>query len=407
MIGDSQGVLVDDEFMETTMRPLGPRTTAVHAGRDDLTGLGVHAPPLDLSSTYPLADVDLAGSSYESMAAGGHPTEGGPVYSRLWNPTVARFERALALLEGTDESVAFASGMAALTAVLLACGREGRPHVVAVRPLYGGTDHVLATGLLGTSVTWATPEEVAAAIRPDTGLVICETPANPTLDLVDISAIVALAGDVPVLIDSTFATPVLQQPARHGAALVLHSATKFLGGHGDVVGGVVACEPAWAARLRSVRAVTGGLLHPLAAYLLLRGLPTLPLRVDAQQRTATALADFLTTHPAVTAVHHPSLPGADPLGLLGKQQLGPGSLLAFDLRGGGQQARAVAAGLHLVTHAVSLGGVDSLIQHPASLTHRPVEAAARPADSLLRMSVGLEDVEDLVSDLDGALHATS
>jgi len=391
--------------MAHMMQFSGPRTTAVHAGRWDLAGLGVHAPPLDLSSTYPLGDVDLAGASYESMASGGHPTEGGPVYARLWNPTVARFESALATLEGTAEAVAFGSGMAALTAVLLACLREGRPHVVAVRPLYGGTDHLLATGLLGTEVTWAQPGGIAAAIRPDTGLVICETPANPTLELLDISDVVAQAGEVPVLVDSTFATPVLQQPAQHGAALVMHSATKFLGGHGDVVGGVVACEADWAVRLRGVRAITGALLHPLAAYLLLRGLPTLPLRVEAQQRTATEIATWLTSHPAVTAVHHPSLPGADPLGLLGKQQAGPGSLLAFDVRGGGPAARRVADSLQLITHAVSLGGIDSLIQHPASLTHRPVEASARPHESLLRMSVGLEDAEDLIADLDNALRA--
>jgi cystathionine beta-lyase/cystathionine gamma-synthase len=389
--------------MDTTMLNLGPNSTAVHAGRWDLAGLGVHAPPLDLSSTYPLGDVDLAGLSYESMAGGGRPTEGGPVYARLWNPTVARFESALATLEGTPESVAFASGMAAIAAVLLACARVGRPHVVAVRPLYGGTDHLLATGLLGTEVTWALPGGIAAAIRPDTGLVICETPANPTLDLLDISDVVDQAGAVPVLVDNTFATPVLQNPAQHGAALVLHSATKFLGGHGDVIGGIVACGPDWATRLRAVRAVTGALLHPLAAYLLLRGLPTLPVRVHAQQRTATEIAAYLATHPAVSAVHHPSRPGSDPAGLLGKQQSGPGSVLAFDLRAGADAARQVAASLHLITHAVSLGGTDSLIQHPASLTHRPVEASARPNGSLLRLSVGLEDAEDLIADLDRAL----
>lgn len=381
----------------------GPRTTAVHAGRLDLAELGVHAPPLDLSSTYPLGDVDLAGTSYDSMASGERPTEGGPVYARLWNPTVARFESALATLEGTSDAVAFGSGMAALTAVLLACLRAGGPHVVAVRPLYGGTDHLLASGLLGTEVSWAEPTGIADAIRPETGLVICETPANPTLELVDISDVVAQAGGVPVLVDSTFATPVLQQPAAHGAALVLHSATKFLGGHGDVVGGVVTCEADWAARLRGVRAVTGALLHPLAAYLLQRGLPTLPLRVEAQQRTATEIAVWLSAHPAITAVHYPGLPGADPQGLLGKQQAGPGSVLAFDVVGGGPAARRVADSLQLITHAVSLGGIDSLLQHPASLTHRPVEAGARPHESLLRLSVGLEDAEDLIADLDNAL----
>jgi cystathionine beta-lyase/cystathionine gamma-synthase len=337
------------------------------------------------------------------MATGGHPTDGGPVYARLWNPTVARFESALAGLEGTDEAVAFASGMAALSATLLACVQAGTPHVVAVRPLYGGSDHLLASGALGTTVTWAEPDQVGAAIRPDTGLVVCESPANPTLELLDVADVVAQAGAVPVLVDSTFATPVLQQPAAQGAALVLHSATKFLGGHGDVVGGVVACGPDWARRLRSVRAITGALLHPLAAYLLLRGLPTLPLRVRAQQQSATQLAAYLSDHPMVAQVHHPSLAGADPRRLLGRQQAGPGSLLAFQVRGGEPAARSVAGAVRLITHAVSLGGVDSLIQHPASLTHRPVEACAKPAGGLLRMSCGLEDVDDLVADLDQAL----
>jgi cystathionine beta-lyase/cystathionine gamma-synthase len=363
----------------------------------------VHAPPLDLSSTYPLPDVDLGGDSYEAMATGGRPTAGGNVYARLWNPTVARFEDALAELEGTSDAVAFGSGMAALTAVLLACVQAGRPHVVAVRPLYGGSDHLLATGMLGTQVTWATASTVAESLRPDTGLVVFETPANPTLELVDIAAVVAQAGDVPVLVDSTFATPVLQQPARHGATLVMHSATKFLGGHGDVVGGVVACGDEWAHRLRSVRAITGALLHPLAAYLLQRGLPTLPLRVRAQQQTATEVAAWLSDHPRVTAVHHPSLAGADPRGLLGRQQAGSGSLLAFEVRGGAAAARAVASGVRLITHAVSLGGVDTLIQHPASLTHRPVEASAKPVGALLRLSCGLEDTADLITDLDRAL----
>ena len=387
------------------MTSMLPRTAAVHAGRLDLAALGVHAPPLDLSTTYPLHDVAESGRSYDAMAAGGHPGPGGPVYARLWNPTVARFEEALAALEGTPEAVAFASGMAALSAVLVAAVTAGTPHVVAVRPLYGGTDHMLATGMLGTEVTWAEADRVKDAIGPRTGLVVVESPANPTVELVDLTSVVAQAGEVPVLVDNTFATPVLQNPAGLGASLVLHSATKFLGGHGDVVGGVVACGPEWAERLRPVRALTGGILHPLAAYLLLRGLPTLPLRVEAQQATATLVADMLAHHPAVAAVHHPSRPGADPLGLVGSQMRGPGSLLAFDLRGGGDAARRVAESVALITHAVSLGGVDSLIQHPASLTHRPVEAGARPADGLLRLSVGLEDPADLIEDLEVALAA--
>ncbi|MFG2050175.1 trans-sulfuration enzyme family protein [Micromonospora sp. NPDC048935] len=376
-------------------------TRAVHAGRDDLRTLGVHVPPIDLSTTNPLPSVDDGGAAYEQLATGGTlPTDGGAVYQRLWNPTVARFETALAELEGTTQAVAFASGMAALTATLLAAARDDRRHVVAVRPLYGGTDHVLATGLLGTTVTWARPHEVAAAIRPDTALVIAETPANPTLDLVDIAALAAAAGDVPLLVDNTVATPVLQQPARHGATLVLHSATKSIGGHGDVLAGVVACDDDWAVRLRQVRAVTGAILHPLGGYLLHRGLQTLPLRVRAQQASAEKLAGWLAGHPAVHRVHHPST--HDPAALVGRQMSGPGSLLAFEVRGGAPAAAAVAGACQLITHAVSLGGVDTLIQHPASLTHRPVEGDAKPAAGLLRLSVGLEDPEDLRADLAAA-----
>ncbi|MFU8853463.1 trans-sulfuration enzyme family protein [Micromonospora sp. SL1-18] len=379
-------------------------TTAVHAGRDDLAGLGVHVPPIDLSTTNPLPSVESGGDAYETLATGGTlPPGGSAVYQRLWNPTVARFETALATLEGTAEAVAFASGMAALTATLLAATRDGKRHVVAVRPLYGGTDHVLATGLLGTDVTWARADQVAAAIRPDTALVIVETPANPTLDLVDIGALATAAGDVPLLVDNTVATPVLQQPARHGATLVLHSATKSIGGHGDVLAGAVACDPAWATRLRQVRAVTGAILHPLGAYLLHRGLQTLPLRVRAQQAGAEKLATWLAGHPNVERVHHPTL--HDPAGLVGRQMSGTGSLLAFEVRGGAPAAAIVAGACRLITHAVSLGGVDTLIQHPASLTHRPVEGDAKPGGALLRLSVGLEDPEDLRVDLEQALAA--
>ncbi|MFD9129186.1 trans-sulfuration enzyme family protein [Kitasatospora sp. NPDC059571] len=383
-----------------------PDTRAVHAGRADLRGLGVHVPPIDLSTTNPLPGVEAGGDSYEALATGGLLPDGGSaVYQRLWNPTTARFEQALAELEECEQAVAFGSGMAALSACLLAARAEGRGHVVAVRPLYGGTDHVLATGLLGTEVTWARAEEVAGALRPDTGLVVVETPANPTLELVDLAALAEQCGTVPLLVDNTFATPVLQQPVRHGATIVLHSATKYLGGHGDVLAGVVATDAAWAERLRRVRAVTGGILHPLAAYLLHRGLQTLPLRVRHQAAGAAKVAAWLGGHPEVERVYYPGLPECDPQGLVGRQLAGAGSVLAFSLRGGYEAAARAAAGCGLITHAVSLGGVDSLIQHPASLTHRPVAPEARPHPGLLRLSVGLEDPADLCADLERALAA--
>ncbi|MFF3291366.1 trans-sulfuration enzyme family protein [Streptomyces sp. NPDC003023] len=368
-------------------------TDAVHAGREDLVELGVHAPPLDLSTTYPSHDAAGEAARIDAFATTGAQPDGPPVYARLDNPTTARFETALAKLEGTESAVAFASGMAALTAVLLVRASMGLRHVVAVRPLYGCSDHLLNAGLLGTEVTWTDPAGIGEALRPDTGLVMVETPANPTLAEVDLRAVRHACGSVPLLVDNTFATPVLQRPAEEGARLVLHSATKYLGGHGDVMGGIVACDEEFARKLRQVRFATGGVLHPMAGYLLLRGLSTLPVRVRAASVTAADLARRLTTDPRVARVHYPSIGGA---------------MVSFEVYG---NPHDVIAGVRLITPAVSLGSVDTLIQHPASISHRIVDAddrrSAGVSDRLLRMSVGLEDVEDLWRDLTEALSARS
>ncbi|MEU9980757.1 PLP-dependent transferase [Streptomyces sp. NPDC050856] len=374
--------------------PRHPRalaTEAVHAGRDDLAAQGLHAVPIDLSTTYPSHDARAEAARIDAFAATGARPEGPPVYARLDNPTTARFETALARLEGTTSAVAFASGMAALTAVLLARASMGLRHVVAVRPMYGCSDHLLDAGLLGTEVTWTGPEGIAAAIRPDTGLVMVETPANPTLAEVDIRAVADACGSVPLLVDSTFATPVLQRPVEQGARIVLHSATKYLGGHGDVLGGVVACDEELAGRLRQVRFATGGVLHPMAGYLLLRGLSTLPVRMRAASATAADLARRLAVDPRIARVHYPAIGGA---------------MVAFEVYG---DPHDVIAGVRLITPAVSLGSVDTLIQHPASISHRIVaegdRRSAGVSDRLLRLSVGLEDVEDLWRDLTEALSA--
>ncbi|WP_209326117.1 trans-sulfuration enzyme family protein [Brevibacterium renqingii] len=379
-------------------------TQMVHGGMDGLTESGVHVPAIDLSTTNPVNDVRTGGDSYERLATGQTLKEGdSAVYQRLWQPGVARFESALAELEGAESAVAFATGMAALTAALLAAVEAGTPHIVAVRPLYGGSDHLLESGLLGTSVSWAEESEITAAIREDTGLVIVETPANPSLDLVDLEAVVAAAGDIPVLVDNTFCTPVLQRPIEHGAALVLHSATKYLGGHGDAMGGIIATNDEWATRLRRVRAITGALLHPMGAYMLHRGLRTLAVRMRAAQDTAAELARRLSSRPEVTRVHYPGLAGGDPRGLIGRQMSGGGAMIAIELTGGFEAARTFVEHCDLIVHAVSLGGADTLIQHPASLTHRPVAATAKPGDGLVRLSVGLEHVDDLARDLFSAL----
>lgn len=372
---------------------------------EGLAESGSHVPTIDLSTTNPLPSVELGGDSYENLATGGVIQPGqSAVYQRLWQPGVARFEESLADLEGAESAVAFSTGMAALSAVLLASVTAGKSHVVGLRPLYGGTDHVLDNGLVGTTVTWVhTVDEIADAVKPDTGLVVIESPANPTLELVNISRAVKAAGSVPVLVDNTFATPVLQRPIEHGAVLVLHSATKYIGGHGDAMGGVIATNKEWATRIRHIRALTGGLLHPFGAYLLHRGLRTMPLRVRAQQTTAQELAKRLNGHKALARVLFPSLPGCDPEGLLGTQLDGPGSMLSLDLAAGYNAAAKFIEALKLISHAVSLGGVDSLAQHPASLTHRPVAAEAKPGGGVVRISIGLEHVDDLYDDIVQAL----
>ncbi|WP_461155484.1 trans-sulfuration enzyme family protein [Saccharopolyspora tripterygii] len=375
-------------------------TRAVHAGRDDLTDQGLHAVPLDLSTTYPSRDSRDEAERLDVMTTGAQVT-GTPIYARLGNPTVARFEGAIAELEGCETGVAFASGMAALSACLLATVAAGRPHVVAARPLYGTSDHLIASGLLGNQITWADPADVGAAVRPETGLVVVESPANPTLAEIDIRAVVDAAGGVPVLVDNTFATPALQRPTDFGAAVVLHSATKFLGGHGDAMGGVVTCAEDFARRLRQVRIATGGVLHPSAAYLLQRGLATLPVRMERSSSTAAVLAERLLAHPKVSAVHYP-----DP-SKLGQLSAG-GAMLSFEAE---TPPHEVVSAVRLITPAVSLGSTDTLLQHPASLSHHIVAPQDRAAggipDALLRLSVGLESPEDLWHDLDRALDRTT
>ena len=387
-------------------------SVAVHAGRTDLTDLGVHAVPIDLSTTAPLPDVSEARDVLDELIEGKPlPRGASTIYRRAWNPTVARFEEAVAALEGyvpdgpslDVEGIAFASGMAATHVVILSRVAAGRPHVIAVRPLYGGTDAILESGILGTRVTYAAPDEIAAHVTDDTGLVVLETPSNPTLELRDIADIARQAGDVPVMIDNTFASPVLQQPLRHGAAYSVHSATKYLGGHGDAMGGVVVTSPELARTLRPLRVVTGGVMDPFTAYLMLRGVGTLPIRMREQQRVAGEIAHWLVDQPAISRVFYPGLPGADPTGLIGRQMSGPGAMLAFEMVGGFDAAEKVCGALRLITHAVSLGGIDTLIEHPASLTHRVVTESAQPHEAVLRISAGLEDPADLIADLAQAL----
>ena len=378
--------------------------TLLVRGSGEAAGLS-HVRPIDLSTTCRTPDPTVAGESLEELADGRAEAEN-PVYARLYNPNVRDFERRLTVLEGGADSVAFATGMAAIAALLLAARARG-PHVVAIAPIYGGSHHLLESGLLGSQVTWATADGVSDHVRADTGLIIAETPANPTLTLVDIARVVDGARGVPVAIDSTFATPVLQNPIRHGADFVIHSATKFLGGHGDAMGGVVTTSRHEdAERLRRIRILTGATLHPLGAHLLTSGLQTLGLRVRSQQRNAGMLVSRLVAHPDVKAVFYPGLSSDSEPGPT-DQMSGAGSVFAMRLRGGAERADAFIRALRIAVPAVSLGSTDTLVQRPAALTHRVIgeegrERASIP-DDLVRVSVGGEHIEDLWDDISRAI----
>jgi methionine-gamma-lyase len=380
-------------------------TRAVHAGMEGVREQGSHVPTIDLSTTNPLGDVETGGMSYEELATGGCLTEGrSAVYQRLWHPGVARFETALADLEGADGSVAFGTGMAALAATLIATVSEGRPHVVAVRPLYGGSDHVLESGLLGTQVTWSDVDGIAAAIRPDTGLVIVETPANPTLELIDLRRAADAAGDVPLLVDNTFATPVLQQPLALGADLVVHSVTKYLAGHADVIqGAVVAASAEVFAPVKFLQNAAGAVPSPFDCWLTLRGLQTLDLRVWRQVDNAQAIAAALAAHPRVTRVYYPGLPDHPGHTLARRQMRGFGAIVSFELDGSPDDVRAFVSSRRYFTLAESLGAVKALVCHPATMTHASIPAATRAAlglsDRLIRLSPGCEHHDDLVQDV--------
>ncbi len=338
-------------------------------------------------------------------------------YSRVSNPTVAALERALGELEGAPPAVAFATGLAAETALLLAVLRAG-DHVVCGRAVYGGTTRLLQRVLAGFGVEAdfvdaTDPGAVAAALRPATRLVFVETPANPTLVLTDIAALAALARRTGVLlaVDNTFLTPVLQRPLDLGADVAVYSTTKFIEGHSAALGGtLVTHDAALLERLRFVRKSTGAIQSPFNAWLTLQGLKTLPLRLLRQSESARQLADELARRPEVARVHYPTrLPGSQ-TALAERQHLGAhGAVLSFELRGGEPAARALLSRVRLCRLAEHVGSVETLLTHSASMTHADVPADERRragiGDGLLRLSIGLEDPQEILRDLLAALEA--
>ncbi len=386
----------------------GFATRAIHHGYDPAANQGALVPPLHMSSTF-VFDSAADGAARFAGEAGGF------VYTRLGNPTQALLEDRLATLEGAEAALATASGMGAIAAALWTLVAPG-DEIIVDKTLYGCTFAFFRHGLekFGVTVTHidlTDADNLAAAISPRTRVVYFETPANPNMRLCDIAALSVIAHEAgaTVVVDNTYCTPYLQQPLALGADLVVHSATKYLGGHGDLLAGVVAGRKEMIDRIRMVglKDMTGACIAPMNAFLILRGLKTLELRMERHCRTAQAAAEMLERHPAVAEVYYPGL-ASFPQALLARRQMKlAGGMIAFELKGGRAAGVAFIDALRLVSRAVSLGDAETLIQHPASMTHSTYTAEERAAygisDGLIRLSVGLETEADILADLAQAL----
>ena len=383
-------------------------TMAIHHGYDPMDNEGALTPPLHLTSTFVFETAEAGGEMFAGEKAG-------HIYSRISNPTTDLLERRIAVLEGAEAGLALASGMGAITATLwtlLAPGDE----IILDKTLYGCTfafmHHGLAKfGVKVTHVDLSTPENLSATISEKTKVVYFETPANPNMRLVDIAAIskIAHANGSKVVVDNTYATPYLTQPIKHGADVVLHSATKYLGGHGDVVAGLLvgSAELVSDIRLQGMKDMTGAVMAPFNAMLILRGLKTLELRMDRHCSSAAKVAAMLEASGDVQHVWYPGLESFEQHDLAQRQMSQCGGMIAFELAGGKQAGINMMNKLRLISRAVSLGDAETLVQHPASMTHSTYSteelAEHGISEGLVRLSIGLEGVDDVLADLMQAL----
>jgi len=384
---------------------MGFGSKAVHAGAIDCLGSAVT--PIFQTSTFRFRDVDHGARCFSGE-------ENGYIYTRIGNPSITELEEAVASLEGGCGSVAVSSGMAAVNTVYMTFLSQGK-HLVAHNSLYGPSRGVMESiypkyGVESSFVDATDTENVRNAIKDNTALIYLETPANPTMGIMDIEAICKIAHErnIPVCVDNTFCSPYLQQPLALGADVVLHSMTKFINGHADIVGGiVVAKEKDIYTRLRAIMVNMGFNMDPHQAWLTRRGLKTLPIRIDRAQENAIKVAEFLENHPKVEWVLYPGLKSHPQYELAKRQMKGPGAMITFCLKGGLEAGKKLMNNVHLAMLAVSLGGIETLIQHPASMTHSKLSKEARESagitDGLIRFAVGIENVEDIIADLREAL----
>ncbi|MFZ3339760.1 MAG: aminotransferase class I/II-fold pyridoxal phosphate-dependent enzyme [Terriglobales bacterium] len=378
-------------------------TEAVRAGRDLRKKIGPLVAPIYQTSTFEVTD------NAQQLSA----THTDHFYTRYGNPTHTVVEKAIAELEGTDAALLFSSGMAAITTSILALVKAG-DHIVAQRDIYGGVTKFLSSWLpkMGVETTFVDTNDIdqhERAIRPNTKIVHVESPTNPMARVVDLEKIAALAQKHKLIstIDATFGTPINCRPAEWGIDLVLHSGTKYFGGHADLICGIAAGRRDLIDQVHTLRTTLGCCMDPHAAFLLLRGIKTLAVRVERQNQSALRIAEFLSKHPKVTRVHYPMLKGHADYELAKKQMAGAGGVLSFEVDGNGADACRVTEAFSLFTLAPSLGGVESLVSIPVLTSHAMIAPEVRRkmgvTEQMIRLSVGIENVEDLIADLENGL----
>ncbi|GIU26417.1 methionine gamma-lyase [Shewanella hafniensis] len=381
-------------------------TQVIHGGHER-EAFGALVTPLYQSATFVFESAQQGGERF----AGNEP---GYIYTRLGNPTTAELERKMAILEGAEAAAATASGMGAVSAALLANLQMG-DHLVASNAVYGCTYALMTTqfarfGIEVSLVDFSSEAEIEAAIQSNTKVIFCETPVNPHLQVFDLAAIATIAKrhQLVSIVDNTFMTPLLQRPLDFGIDLVIHSATKYLNGHGDVIAGIVCGseEQLYKVKYEILKDI-GAVISPHDAWLILRGLKTLDVRLQRHCDSAQRVAEFLAEHPSINRVYYPGLASHQGHKFIGQQMKRAGGVIAFELAANLEEAMAFVGHLSLFSIAVSLGDAESLIQHPASMTHSPYTPEARAAagigDNLLRISIGLEDCDDIIADLNQAL----
>jgi cystathionine gamma-synthase len=376
-----------------------PETEAVHGGTSLEKKNGPLVTPIYQTATFEVTDND------EQLRA----THTDMFYTRYGNPTNTVVESAIAELEGADGALLFASGMGAITTSVLALLKSG-DHIVAQRDIYGGASKFFSQwlpklGIETTLVDTTAYDQHASAIRPNTKLLYLESPTNPTVQIVDWHKVAAVAKkhNLIAMIDSTFATPINQRPVEFGIDLVMHSGTKYFGGHSDLIAGVIAGRKDLIEKIHETRTTLGGVLDPHAAWLLLRGVKTLAVRVQRQNENALRIAQFLAQHPRVRRVYYPFLDGHPQRAVAMEQMSGGGGMVSFEVDGTGEDARRLTESLNLFTLAPSLGGADSLVCIPVLTSHAMISSEQRQrmgvTEQLIRLSVGIENANDLIADL--------